>query len=60
MFEKCDLGINEIENRNHWRDANRFKRILSDSREEPDYGAITRTLKAALEMPFQSGRSRRH
>ena len=39
MFEKGDLGINENENRNHWRNAQRFKRTLSDSRKESDNSA---------------------
>lgn len=39
MYEKGDLGINEIENRHHWRDVLRLKRILDDSRYEPDNSA---------------------
>jgi hypothetical protein len=42
MFEKGELGINENENRNHWPDALRFKRTLSDSRKEPDNSATGR------------------
>ncbi|MDH2357695.1 hypothetical protein QCM80_45345 [Bradyrhizobium sp. SSUT112] len=40
MYEKGDLGINEIENRNHWFAVVRLKRVLSDSREEPDNRAV--------------------
>src|ERR1700682_3840791 len=36
MFERGDLGINEIENRHHWFDAERFKNVHADARGEPD------------------------
>jgi len=36
MFERGDLGINEIENRHHWFDAERFRRVHADARGEPD------------------------
>jgi hypothetical protein len=36
MFERGDLGINEIENRHHWFDAERFKTVHADARGEPD------------------------
>jgi hypothetical protein len=36
IFERGELGINEIENRRHWFDAGRFKQVHSDARGEPD------------------------
>jgi hypothetical protein len=36
MFERGDLGISEPENRKHWLDSQRFKRLHSDARGEPD------------------------
>jgi hypothetical protein len=36
MFERGDLGINEIENRNHWFASQRFKHMLACARGEPD------------------------
>jgi hypothetical protein len=36
IYERGELGINEIENRCHWFDAERFKRIHADARGEPD------------------------
>jgi hypothetical protein len=36
MFERGDLGINEIENRRHWFDSQRFKKVHANARGEPD------------------------
>jgi hypothetical protein len=36
MYERGELGVNEIENRCHWFDAERFKTIHSAARGEPD------------------------
>src|SRR6267143_3843876 len=36
MYERGDLGNNEIENRCHWFDSQRFKQILADARCETD------------------------
>jgi hypothetical protein len=35
MYERGELGINEIENRRHWSDAQRFKQVHADARGEP-------------------------
>jgi hypothetical protein len=35
MFERGDLGNGEPENRPHWFDAQRFKRVHADARGEP-------------------------
>jgi len=36
MYERGELGIGEPENRQHWFDAQRFKRLLDGARDEPD------------------------
>jgi hypothetical protein len=36
MYERGDLGINEIENRRHWFDSQRFKKVHADAKGDSD------------------------
>ena len=52
MFQRGELGINEIENRRHWFDAQRFKQIHFDAREPDNSGDNWRELMSEFHEGF--------
>jgi hypothetical protein len=40
LYERGELGISEPENRRHWFDAQRFRRVHADARGEPDNSRV--------------------
>jgi hypothetical protein len=54
MYERGELGINEPENRRHWFDSQRFKKVHINARGEPDNDTAQNEWREIM-MPFFEG-----